>query len=138
MVFGGTRRRGLDLTSMSEDGSPFQTRGRKARREGGGYQDNPQTRSIFVACLSAINSLFAASLNPPHPPEQALAFAHNSETTGDGAKMFNSDEYIRVEHLRTQTPSKMGPLLYPVPGCFKVEQAASGSPREKSLFFRVG
>ena len=28
---GGTRRRGLNLTPMSGDGSPFQTRGRKAR-----------------------------------------------------------------------------------------------------------
>ena len=33
---GGTCRRGLNLTPMSGDGSPFQTRGRKARREGGG------------------------------------------------------------------------------------------------------
>ena len=31
MVFGGTRRRGFNNTSMSEDDNPFQTRGRKAR-----------------------------------------------------------------------------------------------------------
>ena len=39
-----------------------------------------------------------------------------SETNGDGAKMFNDRQDVpAIEHLRTQTPSKMGPLLYPVP-----------------------
>ena len=32
----------------------FRTRGRKARREGGGYQDNLRTNSIFVACLNPL------------------------------------------------------------------------------------
>ena len=37
-------------------------------------------------------------------------------TNGDGAKMFNDRQDVpAIEHLRTQTPSKMGPLLYPVP-----------------------
>ena len=33
------------------------TRGRKARREGGGYQDNPRTRSLFKACLNTTRTL---------------------------------------------------------------------------------
>ena len=51
MVFGGTRRRGLDLTPMSEDDSMFQARGRKARREGGGNQDNPQDEQHIRSVL---------------------------------------------------------------------------------------
>ena len=38
------------------------TRGRKARREGGGNQDNPRTRSIFGACLNTTNSLIVTCL----------------------------------------------------------------------------
>ena len=30
--------------------------------------------------------------------------AYNSETNGDGVKMFNSDEFVRVEHLRPHAP----------------------------------
>ena len=36
---------------------PNRTRGRKARREGGGYQDNPRTRSLFKACLNTTRTL---------------------------------------------------------------------------------
>ena len=37
---------------------------------------------------------------------------------GDGAKMFNGGHQMSaIEHLRPQAPSKMGPLLYPVPLC---------------------
>ena len=62
MVFGGTRRRGLNNTSMSEDGSLFQARGRKARREGGGNQDNPRDeksiRSVHEYDEQSIRSVF--------------------------------------------------------------------------------
>ena len=34
-------------------------------------------------------------------------FTYNSETNGDGVKMFNSDECVRVEHLRPHAPSEM-------------------------------
>ena len=51
MVFGGTRRRGLNNTPMSEDGSPFQSRGMKARREGVGNQDNPRDEKFIRSVL---------------------------------------------------------------------------------------
>ena len=34
-------------------------------------------------------------------------FTYNSETNGDGVKMFNSDASVRVEHLRPHAPSEM-------------------------------
>ena len=109
MVFGGTRRRGLNLTSMSEDGS------------------------ISIP-LSTPNSL------SEHPRDEKFERAwlstmcpYNSETIGDGVKMFNGgQEMPAIEHLRTQTLSKMGPLLYPVPAGFNA--LLFGSVLTNSLF----
>ena len=89
MVFGGTRRRGLNNTSMSGDGSPFQARGRKARREGGGNltppRDEKYIRSVFEhdeqpdrASPSTMNSLFVVSLSTTKPlhPQEGVCHSH--------------------------------------------------------------
>ena len=48
------------------------------------------------------------TLEPAAPSERVLyEFTYNSETNGDGVKMFNSDECVRVEHLRPHAPSEM-------------------------------
>ncbi len=44
-ILGETRRKGANNAPLSEDGSPFQTRGRKARREGGGILTPRETNS---------------------------------------------------------------------------------------------
>ena len=51
-----------------------------------------------------------------HSARGLLVFSYNSETNGDGAKMFNGGQDMpAIEHLRAHTPSKMGPPFYPVP-----------------------
>ena len=45
-------------------------------------------------------------------------FTYNSETNGDGVKMFNSDECVRVEHLRPHAPSEMWTPALPRPRWF--------------------
>ena len=53
------------------------------------------------------------------PSELALhECAYNSETNGDGVKMFNSDECVRVEHLRPHAPSEMWTPALPRPRWF--------------------
>ena len=48
------------------------------------------------------------TFEPAAPSERTLhECAYNSETNGDGVKMFNSDECVRVEHLRPHAPSEM-------------------------------
>ena len=92
MVFGGTRRRGLNNTSMSGDGSPFQARGRKARMGlpakcmhfvgspgwRGEIKITPETNSIFGASPSTMNSLFVVSLSTTKPlhPQEGVCHSH--------------------------------------------------------------
>ena len=47
-----------------------------------------------------------------HPKQERI------ETNGDGVKMFNSDECVRVEHLRPHAPSEMWTPALPRPRWF--------------------
>ena len=108
MVFGGTCRRGLNNTSMSEDGSPSQTHGGgKPEGKEGGILTHPRDvqpiRSVFDHDATSVCMLFISRITPGQ--------------RGRGKNVQWRANMPAIEHLRTQTPLKMGPLLSPVPFC---------------------
>ena len=114
------------------------TRGRKARREGGGYQDNPRDEQPIRSVLERDKQPIRGVPEPASPsPSKRLPSHTTPKQPGTGQKCSTRTNTFEL-NICAPKPRKRVPLLYPVPGSFKVEQAASGSSREKSLFFRVG
>ena len=57
-------------------------------------EESPKERRGEIKITPETNSLFEASPSTTQPLIECCLFSYNSETTGDGAKMFNSDEYV--------------------------------------------
>ena len=101
---------------------------------GNGFWGNPQ-EGVSYSHVRGRQLVFSPST--PQPPRGRCLFSYNSETTGDGSKMFNSDEYIRVEHLRTQTP-QAGTHALPRPRFFQSRAGGVGVPAGKIFVFSRG
>ena len=76
----------------------------------------PRKKAKFCAHRSTGGWSVKLSVNAPDQERIGTQGDGAPKQKGDGAKMFNDRQDVpAIEHLRTQTPSKMGPLLYPVP-----------------------
>ena len=102
------------------DGKPIPSGGGVPEGRRGSVTPMSEDGSWFYI-LRVRRALRASAPEPAVQPVRVVyEFAFNSETNGDGAKMFNGGQDMpAVEHLRAQTPSKMGPPLCPVPVGFK-------------------
>ena len=125
------RRRPRTPSCPSAEGAP-ENRGAPP----GGMVFGGTRRRGSLTPMSGDGSLFFFP-STPQPPRGRCLFSYNSETTGDGAKMFNSDEYIRVEHLRTQTPQAGTPAL-PRPRFFQSRAGGVGVLAGKIFVFSRG
>ena len=96
MVFGGTRRRGLNNTSMSEDGSPFQSRGRKARREGGGILTHPRDEQSIRSVLEHDEQFGRARLNTMNTPSEGNLSSRLTHSAGHKAIKARGAELLRA------------------------------------------
>ena len=140
MVFGGTRRRGLNLTPMSEDGSPFQTRGRKARMglpakcmhfvgsPGWRGRNIPRETYTLFSCLSPPQPPSERYMSSRITPKQTGTDLNPTENTfgGDPEKMFILGRTRPRLNICAPMPHRRcGPRLDPVPVGF------NALPRER-------
>ena len=93
---GGTRRRGLNNISMSEDGSPFQARGRSPGGEGGSHSHVRgrqlifylrTRRSLWVSLSPVTNSIFGACLNTMNTPSECYLSFRLTDSEGAAIKV---------------------------------------------------
>ena len=110
MVFGGTRRRGLNNTPMSEDDNPFQTRGRSAEGEEGVSYSHVRGRQLMSsfehaeqmerACLNTTRALMECLVSHTN------AFLLGAKGSENGKGLFSESAPCNPKTPHTPTNEK--------------------------------